>query len=189
MADIFISYSKIDMALAKELAAFLMSEGYTVWYDKDLNTGECFSDEIDRELESATVVIAIWTESSIVSKWVRAEAARANANLKLVPIKQPSTNPDNVPLPFNDLHMESTFNKQGILKAVARKIAQPRSLQTSYKLLLRQFRYKILTWFGIVGTALTIISSIQPLVKLSYLSTLIIDRWSHFNTLFWSYFL
>jgi hypothetical protein len=40
MADIFISYSKPDHALAVKLAAFLESEGWSVWWDKSLGAAE-----------------------------------------------------------------------------------------------------------------------------------------------------
>jgi hypothetical protein len=46
MADIFISYSKSDRALALKLSTFLESEGWTVWWDKSLEAADLYRDEI-----------------------------------------------------------------------------------------------------------------------------------------------
>jgi hypothetical protein len=45
MADIFISYSKSDHALALKLSAFLEFEGWSVWWDKSLGAADHYRDE------------------------------------------------------------------------------------------------------------------------------------------------
>ena len=40
MADIFISYSKQDKALAEQLAGLLQEIGFSVWWDADLVPAE-----------------------------------------------------------------------------------------------------------------------------------------------------
>ena len=42
MTDIFISYSKQDQDEAYKLATFLEAEGYSVWWDTSLLSGENF---------------------------------------------------------------------------------------------------------------------------------------------------
>ena len=42
MADIFISYSQKDRALAKSLADALKACGYDVWWDYEVSVVECF---------------------------------------------------------------------------------------------------------------------------------------------------
>jgi hypothetical protein len=81
VADIFISYSKVDRDLASKISAFLEAEGWTVWWDKSLTAGDSYRDEIMRQLAAARAVITVWTESSIRSDWVRAEAGRAKADV------------------------------------------------------------------------------------------------------------
>ena len=76
MADIFISYAKPDWHLALTLSEYLKSEGWSVWWDKSLTSGEIFRDEIMRQLATAKAVIVIWTERSVKSDWVCAEAER-----------------------------------------------------------------------------------------------------------------
>jgi TIR domain len=87
MADIFISYSKSDHALALKLSAFLESEGWTVWWDKSLGAADLYRDEIMKQLAAARAVITIWTANSVKSDWVRAEAGRAKAEGKIIPVK------------------------------------------------------------------------------------------------------
>src|SRR5215831_17863198 len=89
MADIFISYSKSDHALALKLSAFLESEGWTVWCDKSLGAADLYRDEIMKQLAAARAVITIWSPDSIKSDWVRAEAGSAKADGTLIPVKTP----------------------------------------------------------------------------------------------------
>jgi hypothetical protein len=86
MADIFISYSKTDHALALKLSAFLEAEGWSVWWDKSLGAADLYRDEIMKQLAAARAVITIWTPNSIKSDWVRAEAGAAKAQGKLIPV-------------------------------------------------------------------------------------------------------
>ena len=53
MADIFISYSKADHALALKLSAFLEAEGWTVWWDRSLGAADLYRDEIMKQLAAA----------------------------------------------------------------------------------------------------------------------------------------
>lgn len=61
MADIFISYSKMDHDEARMLAAFLEAEGYSVWWDTNLISGEAFRKTIMTELGRARAAIVIWS--------------------------------------------------------------------------------------------------------------------------------
>jgi hypothetical protein len=74
VADIFLSYSKRDIALAKRIVRALLAEGLSVWWDEDAGSGEPWDDAIKRELESAKAVLVLWTPLSVKSEWVRNEA-------------------------------------------------------------------------------------------------------------------
>ena len=89
MADVFVSYAKTDRSLASKLVAMLEAEGWKVWWDTSLGAADLHRDEIMKQLASARAVIAIWTPNSIRSDWVRAEAGRAKAEGKLIPVKTP----------------------------------------------------------------------------------------------------
>jgi hypothetical protein len=104
MADIFISYSKPDRDLTLKLAAYLQSEGWSVWWDKSLGAGDAYRDEIMKQLTVARAVITIWSKNSIQSDWVRAESGRAKADGKLIPVKTADVTYPDIPLPFGEMH-------------------------------------------------------------------------------------
>src|SRR5262245_23251769 len=96
--DTFISYSKADRPLAFELSTFLEAEGWSVWWDRSLEAADLFRDEIMKQLAAARAVITIWSTNSIKSDWVRAEAGRAKADGKLIPVKTPDVAYTDIPL-------------------------------------------------------------------------------------------
>lgn len=77
MADVFISYSSKDRALAEALARDIEAAGWSVWWDPEIRAGENYRDVILRELDAAKAVVVIWTKNSTKSEWVISEASRA----------------------------------------------------------------------------------------------------------------
>jgi formylglycine-generating enzyme required for sulfatase activity len=118
MVDIFISCSNKDAQLTQGLARALESEGYTTWWDRDFAANDNFIDQIRRQLEEAKAVIAIWSNWSVTSKWVHAEASYAYKLNKLLTVCDPSFDLHRVPLPFNSLNTISIANRKKILKAL-----------------------------------------------------------------------
>jgi preprotein translocase subunit SecA len=96
MSDVFISYSHDDQLFAAQLAMSLEILGYDVWWDKALVPNDPFALEIRNALESAGAVIVIWSETSIQSEWVIAEAQSAGD--RLLPVCMHRVMP---PPPFN----------------------------------------------------------------------------------------
>jgi adenylate cyclase len=86
MADVFISYSRDDAKIARLFADAFQSAGLTVWWDDALRSGEAFDESIERALREAKAVVVLWSESSVTSRWVRAEATQADRNRTLVPV-------------------------------------------------------------------------------------------------------
>ncbi len=85
MPDIFLSYSREDSARAKIFAKALGAEGFDVWWDVDLRSGEAYDEVTERALKSAKAVIVLWSPRSVVSRWVRAEATQADRRHTLLP--------------------------------------------------------------------------------------------------------
>jgi hypothetical protein len=56
---------------------------------------------------AARAVVAIWTPTSVKSDWVRAEAGRAKAEGKLIPVKAAGVDYADIPLPFGEMHTEN----------------------------------------------------------------------------------
>ena len=87
MADIFVSYSRTDRARVAALVAAIEAQGWTVWWDSAINTGQEFDSQIESELEAAHAVIVVWTQTSVASRWVRGEAREAADRGILVPVR------------------------------------------------------------------------------------------------------
>jgi hypothetical protein len=83
--DIFLSYARHDRATARLFAETLAEEGFSVWWDAALHSGETFDEVIERNLREAGAVIVLWSPRSVASRWVRAEATLADRRNKLAP--------------------------------------------------------------------------------------------------------
>jgi formylglycine-generating enzyme required for sulfatase activity len=86
MADIFLSYSRADRPIAQTIAEALEAEGFSVWWDKVLRAGQTYDEVTETMLRDAQVVIVLWSETSVQSKWVRAEATLGQRKCELVPV-------------------------------------------------------------------------------------------------------
>lgn len=84
--DVFISYSREDRSHAQRFAERLVEEGFSVWWDAALHSGETFDEVIEKSLKAAKAVVVLWSPRSVASRWVRAEATLADRNNKLVPV-------------------------------------------------------------------------------------------------------
>jgi hypothetical protein len=84
--DIFISYSRQERPAARLFAESFAEEGFSVWWDAVLHSGETFDEVIERQLRAAKAVVVLWSPRSVASRWVRAEATQADRANKLVPV-------------------------------------------------------------------------------------------------------
>lgn len=66
-------------------AECLTHEGFAVWWDASLHSGETFDEVIERNLREAKAVVVLWSPASVSSRWVRAEATLADRRDKLAP--------------------------------------------------------------------------------------------------------
>ena len=86
MSDIFISYATEDRARIKPLVEALRQRGWTVWWDRTILAGKIWEEEIEASLQALRCVIVAWSETSIKSRWVRAEAREGMDRDILVPV-------------------------------------------------------------------------------------------------------
>ena len=100
--DIFISYSHQDRPTIEKLAAALHQENLSVWWDRHIQTGQAFDREIEDAISGAGSVIVAWSQNSVESDWVRAEAAYALEKKKLLPIQLDSAVP-----PLRFIHIQT----------------------------------------------------------------------------------
>ena len=85
VTDIFLSYNREDQACAKVFAEAFAAQGFKVWWDVGLRTGEAYDEVTEMALRTAKAVVVLWSKKSVVSRWVRAEATLADRNRTLVP--------------------------------------------------------------------------------------------------------
>jgi hypothetical protein len=184
-AQIFISYSKPDRELALKLSAYLESEGWSVWWDKSLGAGDTFRDEIMKQLAAARAVITIWSKNSIHSDWVRAEAGRAKADGKLIPVKTPDVNYADIPLPFGEMHVENVTATELIRAAVVAQLSKPAIPLSSARQVAGALKYQFLTWIGIVGTAITLFTNIGGVIDLADWARDFVRHWHDWTAAIW----
>ncbi len=143
MHELFISYCRHDLGAANALADTFSKAGLSVWMDrKGVQEGAAFDTQIEEAIAQTRVVIVIWSEHSVKSHWVRAEAAYALGKRKLLPISIDQSEP---PLQFMQIqtidfrYWDRTSNHhafQQLAGALAKRLeasaassdAQPRSV-------------------------------------------------------------
>ena len=77
MVDVFISYSRTDLAAVTRLAEAVEAEGYDVWWDADLPPHLSYGEVITNKIGDCKAAIVVWSKESAASEWVRAEADMA----------------------------------------------------------------------------------------------------------------
>src|SRR5262245_17413972 len=85
--DIFLSYNREDQATAQRFAEAFETQGFSVWWDVTLRSGEAYDQVTEEALRNAKAVVVLWSKKSVVSRWVRAEATLADRNRTLVPAR------------------------------------------------------------------------------------------------------
>ena len=85
--QVFISYKREEVEIARRLKEALESSGYTVWWDKKLQCGQQWHEKIDLALEQASCIVVLWSSLSINSPWVRHEASQAIARKIYTPAR------------------------------------------------------------------------------------------------------
>lgn len=95
--DVFISHASEDRNVADQIATYLQSRGWSVWWDRRLVAGAAFDDAIEQALGSARCAVVLWSRSAVASRWVRAEASEAVRRHIMVPVRIDRTE---IPLEF-----------------------------------------------------------------------------------------
>ena len=108
------------------------------------------------ELGRARAVIVVWTENSINSDWVHSEAGRAHADRKLIPVKTKGLAYTDIPRTVRQHAHRKCRRARQVLGAVVAKLAEPVEQGLSVARLSKGARYQLLSWFGIIGAAVSL---------------------------------
>ena len=87
MNDVFLSYARADRAQVAPLVDVLEAEGWSVWWDQEIPPGRQWDQVIEEALAKSRVVVVVWSESSVQSRWVRTEAREGLEREILIPTK------------------------------------------------------------------------------------------------------
>jgi hypothetical protein len=101
MPDFFLSYSRSDKRLAAELVKTCAEAGCEFWWDSRLLPGVFFRSVVNRRIESARAVVALWTIRSAISPWVVSEAEHGHQLMKLLNVCGPDFPHERIPKPFS----------------------------------------------------------------------------------------
>lgn len=96
--QVFISYKSEERARVAELVEGLGALGIRVWWDKELPPGGDWQERIDSALMDSSLIVVVWTQASVKSRFVRAEAQLGFDEQKLLPVRLEDVR---LPVPFN----------------------------------------------------------------------------------------
>ena len=97
MPGIFLSYARFDSELGERVIAGLRALDVECWWDRDM-PGVDWPRELERQIDTMSALVVVWTAASKESRYVRAEAIPAFDREKLVNVMVGVNEP---PLPFN----------------------------------------------------------------------------------------
>jgi hypothetical protein len=146
MSDVVISYARRDQPLAKDLAQYLQSLGFLVWWDIELLGTDDFNDVIQAELAKARAIIVIWSEHSVKSAFVRDEARFALSKGKLVATKLPGLDVFSIPFGFQGQHTDDIANRDKIVRAIEKLGAQRAAARPSAAEAARSREEELAAW-------------------------------------------
>jgi hypothetical protein len=91
--QVFVSYSRKDIALTKSIVAFLEQQ-FVVWWDDDIVGGTDFTNDIFKKIQKTQVAVVVWSANAATSEWVQNESQAAVELCPCIPILL-----DDTPLP------------------------------------------------------------------------------------------
>jgi len=118
MPDVFISYSKKDKELARELAEFLAEAGLECWWDEALVGGVPFRERIHEIIDQSRAGIVIWSKHAAKSDFVNDEADLCRQQGKLISVVSEGFPLGKVPLGFRNHHLLNLADGAKILEAL-----------------------------------------------------------------------
>lgn len=86
MTQVFISYTRDDIDVARRFAEAVELQGLTVWWDQEIRSGDAYDEVTEGALREAQAVIVLWSRKSVASRWVRSEATIAQRLGTIVPV-------------------------------------------------------------------------------------------------------
>jgi hypothetical protein len=83
---VFISYSRKDRDKSQIVAQSLKEHGLRVWWDDQLEFARPYDEQLEAQVKASSSVLVLWSQHSVASSWVRAEAALGLDRGVLMPV-------------------------------------------------------------------------------------------------------
>lgn len=138
MADVFLSYARVDLAKAERVKGALEAAGLSVFFDVEgLDGGDVFPDVLDREVKTAGAVVSLWSPHSLSRPWVKQECSIGLKRKCLVPVAIEPLGELDVPVAFEGLQVidftgfhgrTDTAEWRQLMRALARTLKRPELL-------------------------------------------------------------
>lgn len=118
----------------ESFARTLEKQGWTVWWDRHIPTGQTYDSVIWSALQAASCVVVVWSSHSISKEWVKEEAGAAKKRNILFPVRIDEVEP---PFGFGLRQAQSLVGWQAgvshpgydqFLKDIADVLKKPRSI-------------------------------------------------------------
>ncbi|NET05942.1 MAG: TIR domain-containing protein [Symploca sp. SIO2B6] len=105
MTEVLISYADEDRGTMEKIRKSLRRESITVWTNKtDIQTGEDFSEAINRGIEQTDNLVYLLSPNSVKSSYTQQELALAIfLNKRIIPVLVRETDPSLIPSALRDL--------------------------------------------------------------------------------------
>ena len=104
---VFISYTHYDANIANQLSSYLKSKDFEVFYDQMISAGSGWKKEIEKAINEADAMVALYSRNSMQSGSQNQEIGRAlGKNIPLLPIII-----DDAPIPFDLIDIQCLFVK------------------------------------------------------------------------------
>src|SRR5688572_12225611 len=125
MSHIFISYSKLNKEYADALKNFLQEQGFDVWIDDRIDTGDRWWKVIAKAIRECNAFLVVMTPEAYESEWVENECMLARQLKKPVfPLLLSGENWDLfVSIQFHDV-TGGSMPKDDFLRCVGKYTAQ-----------------------------------------------------------------
>jgi hypothetical protein len=122
--DIFLSYSRQNLAAMSEVEAVLRGAGLSVWTDEGLEAGTpSWTDTIEEAVVQAQAMVVLLSPAAKASVWVKREVALADdLGKRIYPILIEGDTRNAVP--FQLIDVQWVDGRQGLQEAAGRVLAQ-----------------------------------------------------------------
>ena len=113
MAEVFISYSREDTNIVRNIADGLQRSGINVFWDSSRLSSGDFMGRLAAELRQSKCVVVCWSRRAVQSQWVLSECRVAATRSKLLPVKIEPIHDSDIPVPFAEISARDLSSWRG----------------------------------------------------------------------------